>query len=183
MKKIILILIVLKTFTFSSEYTSLKVFEENKNILQPGDIVVLEKKENNIMSFGHVLFIAKDMSVVEFRGYGEGIAFTPLPIYLSQNKSRSGLILRYKDMNDEILSKIDENLTYWSTKYYDVLISNYGDDYLTYCTEFVSSLFKESIKEATNVDLETVNNKKSLIIGPQAFLGMEVYKKIKIGDL
>ena len=78
MKKLLLLLIFLSNFSLSNtKWCSFRELIENKNKIQPFDIIVLSKGDKLFQSWGHCFLVNEDMKLIEFKNYGDDFVDNP----------------------------------------------------------------------------------------------------------
>lgn len=109
----ILILISLLFLTACSSVQTTTKYEKKDNVtwkeveppviilnLEPGDIIVKEKTLNPIGMFGHAAIMKNDRVIVDYPKFGNKSYTIDIEYWLEEG--RDILVLRYKDMTDEL---------------------------------------------------------------------------------
>lgn len=183
MRRILLILIMLISLTsFSKDFENnyLYTFEDiYKKIdqLKPYDILVLEKGNNPISSFGHVFLVSEDKKLIEFKNYSTYFSETPIHFFFNI-KDRRLAIYRYKNINDELINTISSLIPKYYNKKYNVFTSSDDYDISTYCSKFIYNIYDKA-GQIIGEDIKLLNNDSWPIL-PYSFMDSNYLENIKL---
>lgn len=182
MKKIVLIIIyIFIIFTFISCTNTKKSSIKWKKIdkkkffldIEPGDIIIKEKKLSLLGIFGHSAIIKDERTVVDYPKFGKSSYQIDIDYWLEEN--RDILVLRYKNMNDFFRKKLIENIDKYSNKKYKIVFNKKNNDNF-YCSQFIWYVYYKTAAElGFYLDLDS---NKGLFIFPYDFINSQYLKII-----
>ena len=177
MKKLLLLLLFLSNFSLSNtKWYSFRELIENKNKIQPFDIIVLSKGDKLFQSWGHCFLVNEDMKLIEFKNYGDDFVDNPFySFYYINNREVS--IFRYRNMNNELKEKLSKLLPNYYNKVYSVFTSSDSENLASYCSKFIYTLYKDAGKEMGE-NIELVN--ESWPILPYDFIKSSQLENIRL---
>lgn len=112
--------------------------------LEPGDIIIKEKKATILELFGHSAIMKDERTVLDYPKIGKTSYEIDISYWLEKN--RDILILRYKNMNDVFRKKLLENMKKYSDKSYKINFSKHNKNSF-YCSQFIWYVYYKTAEE------------------------------------
>lgn len=132
-------------------YTPREVLE-NQDKLEPGDILILSKRNTLRSMWGHSAVLNEDKKIVEFPSYSSG--YSESPLFAWQNIDRKIAVFRLRDIDDNFKSSLFKEIDKTVTKPYGLTFDKNFDKRL-YCSQFIYLIFKNAGMEVNrHVDLD-----------------------------
>ena len=156
MKKIyILLSIILSSLSFSlgifdkpnkEAYTwySFQEVAQKMEQVKPYDIIILDVGSALRQKFGHIFIVNKDKKFVEIKLKD---IFSDQPIYEFFKLNKKISIFRYKEMDENLVDALENEMPKYYNKEYSVLTNSNSEDINTYCSKFVYTLFLDAGKK------------------------------------
>ena len=154
-----------------------KVYFDTSKLL-PGDILIVEKKLSNPMSwFGHSAIVMDDGMVGEYPEIGYGFFKHKADVWLEdRTKDRQLSVLRFKYIDPRFRNKLRENMNRFSNKNYSIVRK--GSDRAFYCSQFIWFMYYKTALELNySLDIDT---NKGLIVTPYDLLNSKYFIKVEI---
>ncbi len=158
-KKFFLFFILFSLFiscqTIDPKYTwySSKEIIENQDKLEPGDILILSKRNTLRSMWGHSAVLNEHKKIIEFPSYSNG--YSESPIFAWQNIDRKIAVFRLKNIDDNFKNALFKEIDKTVTKPYGLTFDKNFDKRL-YCSQFVYLIFKNAgISVSRDIDLDS----------------------------
>lgn len=133
-------------------YTPKEVIE-NQDRLEPGDILILSKRNTLRSMWGHSAVLNEDKKIVEFPSYSNG--YSESPLFAWQNVNRKVAIFRLKGIDDNFKNALFKEIDSTVTKPYGLTFDKNFDKRL-YCSQFVYLVFKNAgINVGKDINLDS----------------------------
>ena len=151
----VLFLISCKSIDPAYKWYSAKEVIAKSDQLQPGDILILSKRNTIRSMWGHVAVLNEEKKIVEFPSYSAG--YSESPLFVWQNIDRQISVFRLKGIDDNYKNALFEEINKTVNKPYGLTFHKNFDKRL-YCSQFVYLVFKKAGKKVgRNVDLDSNN--------------------------
>lgn len=144
MKKIVFLILLISTFSFSKfNWHSTSEIENIDKVVKVGDILIYKPSNKKfVQRWGHCMLVVEDNKIVDFPQLFYG--FREQPYKFMKNENREFLILRYKGINDVIRKEILNEVYKYQYYNYNPITPDI-DMGATYCSQFIYKIFEKTV--------------------------------------